>query len=213
MRTNDFVSMLANGAGAVEPGLAARRFATAIGWGVLGALCLMLVTLEFRADLTAALREPKFWMKIGFVVSLAAAALGVAWALSRPGIRLGVLPVALVLPVAAIWSIAALTLIDAAPERRLDLLLGRTWMVCPFLIALLSAPVLVAALAAMKALAPTRPALSGAAAGLLAGAVGSLVYCLHCPEMEAPFLGVWYVLGMLIPTAIGAVGGRACLRW
>lgn len=42
---------------------------------------------------------------------------------------------------------------------------------------------------------------------------GGLVYCLHCPEMEAPFLGFWYLIGMLILTAIGAMLGPRRLRW
>jgi len=74
-------------------------------------------------------------------------------------------------------------------------------------------PVFAATLWAMKGLAPTRPALAGAAAGLLAGAMAALVYALHCPEMEAPFIGVWYVVGMLIPAAAGALLGPLVLRW
>jgi hypothetical protein len=35
----------------------------------------------------------------------------------------------------------------------------------------------------------------------------------HCPEMAAPFLGFWYILGMLIPTAVGALLGNRLLRW
>jgi hypothetical protein len=31
--------------------------------------------------------------------------------------------------------------------------------------------------------------------------------------MTAPFIGFWYVLGMLIPTAIGALIGPRVLRW
>jgi hypothetical protein len=31
--------------------------------------------------------------------------------------------------------------------------------------------------------------------------------------MEAPFLAVWYVLGMLIPAGAGALLGRRVLRW
>ena len=46
---------------------------------------------------------------------------------------------------------------------------------------------------------------AGAAAGWLAGGVGAAAYALHCPEMDAPFLAVWYVLGMCVPTALGAV--------
>ena len=47
----------------------------------------------------------------------------------------------------------------------------------------------------------------------LAGATAALVYCLHCTEMEAPFIGLWYVIGMLIPAVVGALLGRALLRW
>lgn len=44
-------------------------------------------------------------------------------------------------------------------------------------------------------------------------AVGALVYALRCPEMAAPFLGIWYLLGILIPTALGAMLGPPLLRW
>ena len=66
---------------------------------------------------------------------------------------------------------------------------------------------------AMRGLAPTRLKLAGAAAGFTSGAVGAVVYCLHCPEMDAPFLGFWYLMGMLIPTAVGALLGPRLLRW
>ena len=74
-------------------------------------------------------------------------------------------------------------------------------------------PPFVAAMWAMRGMAPTRLVLSGAAAGLLAGAIGAAVYALYCPEMEPVFLGIWYLLGMLVPAAIGAALGRWILRW
>jgi hypothetical protein len=43
--------------------------------------------------------------------------------------------------------------------------------------------------------------------------MGALAYALHCPEVAAPFLGVWYVAGMLIPTIAGALLGPIVLRW
>jgi hypothetical protein len=49
--------------------------------------------------------------------------------------------------------------------------------------------------------------------GFAAGAMGALVYSVHCPELAAPFLGFWYLLGMLIPTAIGMALGPRLLRW
>ena len=74
-------------------------------------------------------------------------------------------------------------------------------------------PLFCALLWAMRGLAPTRPALAGAAAGWLSGAVAALTYALHCPELGAPFLGIWYPLGMLIPAAAGALIGVRLLRW
>ena len=91
--------------------------------------------------------------------------------------------------------------------------MGKTWLSCAFNIAWVSAPVLVGMLWAVKGMAPTRPALAGACAGLASAAAGAMVYALHCPEMQAPFLAVWYMLGMLIPTAVGAVVGAKLLRW
>ncbi len=105
------------------------------------------------------------------------------------------------------WGLAAVVLLAAAPGERMPLTMGSSWNTCPFNIALLSLPALVLLLAAMRSLAPTRLRWAGAATGLLAGALGTLVYVLHCPELEAPFLAVWYVLGMLIPVAVGALVG------
>ena len=78
---------------------------------------------------------------------------------------------------------------------------------------MLSVPVFVAVVWAMQGLAPTRLRLAGAAAGLVSGSLGALVYALHCPELAAPFLGPWYLLGVLIPAGVGALLGPRLLRW
>jgi hypothetical protein len=213
MRTDELVTMLATGAGAVRPNQAPRRYATAMGWGALGAALLMAPLLGLRPDLAAAILLPMFWVKLAFVACLAAASLFAALRLSLPGVRLAWVPGALAAPVLALWLLAAVALMRADAAQRAVLFFGDTWDVCPFLITMLSAPAFVAAIWAMKGLAPTRLRLAGAAAGLLAGAVGALVYCLHCPELAAPFVGFWYLLGMLIPTAVGALLGPRLLRW
>ena len=111
------------------------------------------------------------------------------------------------------WILAVFALITADADQRTALLLGKTWNSCPFLIAMLSLPVFVAIIWAMKGLAPTQPHQAGFAAGLLSGATAALVYCFHCPESSAPFIGLWYTLGMLIPAIFGASLGRWLLRW
>lgn len=127
--------------------------------------------------------------------------------------RLAWVPGALAAPVLAMWILAIVVLTSADPATRAGLFFGDTWAACPLLVALLSAPVFVAVVWAMKGLAPTRLRFAGAAAGLLSGTVGALVYSLQCPELAAPFLGFWYLLGMLIPTVVGALLGDRLLRW
>jgi hypothetical protein len=213
MKTEELAKLLATGAGTVEPDAVARRYATALGWGAFGAALLMAIALGVRPDIHVAARLPMFWVKLAFAGSLVVAALFATSRLSRPGARLGWVPAALAATVLAIWLVSALALIGAAPPERERLVFGDTWRSCLLSIAMLSAPVFVAVFWAMKGLAPTRLSLSGAAAGLLAGAVGALIYALHCSEMAAPFLGIWYVAGMLIPAAAGALLGPRLLRW
>ena len=213
MKTDALIAMLANGVVPVAPDTARKRFQTALVWGLAGALVIMVLVFGVRRDLGDAARLPMFWIKLAFPLALAVPALVLSARLSHPGVRLGAQQYALVLPWLLLTALAAWVLLRAAPDERVALVMGKTWASCAFNIALISVPALASVLWAMKGLAPTRPALAGACGGLLLAALGTLVYTLHCPEMQAPFLAVWYVLGMLIPTAAGALLGSKLLRW
>lgn len=213
MKTDELIALLARDAGAVAPRIWRRRYAGALGAGLLGAALLMVPLLGVRPDIADAVRLPMFWVKLAFPVLLAAGALFAAARLSRPGVPLGHAGAVLAAPVLAIWLLAGAALLAAAPEDRAMLIWGETWATCPANVTLLSLPGFVVLLGVMKTLAPVRPVLAGAAAGLLAGALGATIYALHCPELAAPFIGIWYVLGMLIPAALGAVTGPRLLRW
>lgn len=213
MKTDELIAMLASDAGPVAPRVWQQRYALALGTGVLGALLLMVLLLGVRPDIADAVWLPMFWVKLVFPAVLAAVTLLAAVRLSRPGMTLGRLGSALAAPVLAIWLLAGLALLGAAPEDRGMLIWGETWAACLVNVPLLSVPAFIGLLWVMKTLAPVRPALAGAAAGLLAGAVSAAVYALHCPELAAPFIGIWYTLGMLIPAAIGALVGARLLRW
>lgn len=213
MRTEELTVLLATGAGTVDSRVIERRVAAALGWGAAFALILMILFLGGRDDLSQALLLPKFWLKVLFAAALVMAGLMLLRRLARPGASLGTAAGWVASPFIALWALALFVLGNAPTEQRLGLVLGQTWMLCPWLIAMLSMPLLAGLLWALQAAAPTRPALAGAGAGLLSGAVATLVYCIHCPEMEAPFLAVWYVLGILMPAAIGAFLGSRWLRW
>jgi len=213
MKTDDLISMLATGSVAVPPHVAAHRYARATIVGAIGTLALMLSMLRIRSDLAEAAMQPMFWLKVGFVASVVAVSLFAALRLSRPGAQVKRVPGTLAAPILVMWAIAVYALLQADPSQRLALFLGATWRVCPLLIALISTPAFIALAWAMKGLAPTRPRFAGFTTGLLSGAIATLVYCLHCPEMEAPFFGFWYVFGMAIPAGIGALLGPRLFRW
>ncbi len=213
MKTDELILLLAADTTPVSASAVGQRFAIALGIGLLAAVVLMVITHGIRADLLQATGELMFWMKLVFAGSLALGGLIASQRLGRPGVPLGGVWAALIAPVLALWLLAALVLMNATPTQRIYLILGDTWNTCAFSIALLSLPQFATTLWALKGLAPTRLALAGAGAGLLSGALGTLVYALHCPESAAPFIGVWYVLGIATPTLAGALLGPRVLRW
>lgn len=213
MKTDDLIAMLASGpdVGVAAPPL--RRTLWPLLAGVLASAAIMLALLGLRPDLAQADRQPAFWVKLVFSAALAGAGWLAAQRLAAPGARTAALPLWIGTPLVLLWGAAAAALFNATPELRATLFWGSTWRYCPLLIALMSLPLFAAALHILRGRAPTRLRLAGAAAGLAAGAASATLYCLHCPEMSAVFVGFWYVAGMLIPTALGALIGPRALAW
>ncbi|RQO82477.1 NrsF family protein [Acidovorax sp. FJL06] len=213
MKTDELIHLLATDDRSVQSTAIEQRFAIASAVGIAGAGVLMLALFGLRPGLLATLALPMFWGKLLFAAALAAAGLALLRRMARPGMRVGAAAWLLAVPPLALWALALVVLAQVPAAERLPLILGSTWRTCPFNIAALSVPAFAAGFWALKGAAPTRLAWAGAGAGLLAGALGALVYALHCPEMAAPFLAVWYLAGMAIPTALGALLGPRLLRW
>jgi hypothetical protein len=109
--------------------------------------------------------------------------------------------------------LGVISLLRLPADQRLEGLLGHSWLQCPVNVLLLSLPALAAALWAVRGLAPTRPRLTGLAAGLFAGAIGAVGYALACTELSMAFVSVWYSAGILLTGLLGAVLGPRVLRW
>jgi hypothetical protein len=212
MKTDELISLLAADP-APEPNTVPRRFTVALALGIAGAYLLMVVTHGIRPDLAKATGEAMFWGKLIFAGSLALAALIATQRLGHPGVRLGGVRLALVGPVLVLWLVAAGVVLASAPALRSHLILGETWSTCALSIAMIALPLFAATLWALRGLAPTHLSQAGASAGLLAGSLSTMVYALHCPESGAPFVAIWYVLGIAIPTVAGAMLGPRVLRW
>lgn len=213
MKTDQLIRMLATGVEPVQPHLPEKLISQALLIGVAISFILLLAIYGIRPDLKQVSTTFPFWMKLG--VPLANVALGLVFifALAQPGKLPKISYWVLFIPIAVLWAWAIWTWLNADPSQQSDMVWGKTWRVCIKNITFLAVPTAVATLLALRNLAPTQPTLSGAIAGWLAGGVGASVYALHCPELAAPFLAIWYVLGMLVPTAIMAWVGSRSLRW
>lgn len=213
MKTDQLVAMLAAGATPVPQRVATRRLARALWLGLPVSVAIMLLEYGVRHDLREVVAWPMFWVKLLFPLAIAVAGFVAVQRLGRPGVQVGGARVALVLPVLLVWALALAVWFSAPAETRASLLWGTTWRSCVFSIGFMAAPVFVATFFALKGLAPTRPAWAGAAAGAMAGGAGAAVYALHCPELAAPFLAVWYVAGIALPVLLGTALGPRLLRW
>ena len=213
MKTDDLISMLSAGVAPVDPDFAARRFQLALTGG--GALSLMLMAMLYgvNPNLGEAANLLMFWVKFAFATALFLAGLLLTARLSIPGRPWRTAAKSVLLPVLAMFLLAAVVLFNAEPQERLPMVLGETWTACATRIALVSSPLFLATVWAVNGLAPTQLRLAGAAAGLLAGGLGSVVYALHCTEMAAPFVAVWYTAGVLLTSGFGALIGPRLLRW
>lgn len=213
MKTDDWVSLLAAGVEPIDARRTARRHWLAIAGGLLAAIAMTAGILRLNPALSHEVSVPMFWVRETYCAVLGSLGLVAVTRLARPGIRLGLVPAGIGAVVIIMWILAVTVLLTAPPPKRAHLFFGGTAAVCPFLIALVAAPLFVAFIWVLRDLAPTRLRLAGAAGGFAAGSFGALAYSLHCPELAAPFIGVWYLLGILIPTAIGASLGPRLMAW
>jgi hypothetical protein len=178
------------------------------------AVALLAAWLGVRPDLMLAMRLKSFWMKAGYTGWLAVAAFVAVTRLARPGARLGAALWLAILGVLAMTMMGGVRLMAAPPAERMHDWMGHSWTFCPFLIMGVSAPAFAVIVWAVRRYAPTKLRLTGAGAGLLAGAIGAAVYgLLRCNETTAAFVATWYTLGIAVCAAVGAVLGPRLLRW
>ena len=213
MKTDDLINMLSTGVEPIQHHTNEKRIIQALLAGAAISFLLLIAIYGIRPDLRAVSTSFAFWMKLGVPLTSAIMALMFVITLSYPGKFPKLDYWVLSLPVVALWIWAISTWVSADASHHADMVWGNTWRVCILNITFLAMPVGALTWLALRSLAPTQPVLTGAIAGWLAGSTGASIYALHCPETAAPFLAVWYVLGMLVPTAIMAYVGHRSLRW
>jgi hypothetical protein len=213
MKTDDLIAALALEPGFPGPGRVAGRLALWSGAGALLAGLLTVAAMGPRPDLGEGAGLASLFGKAGFTLSLAAAGFWLTRRLGQPGVSARQPLVALTLLIGGGAAAMALELAWTPPGARAAQLMGHSAVSCPLVILGLGLLILGPALAVARRLAPLRPGAAGAAVGLLAGGLSATAYGLHCAEPAVSFLVVWYGLGVLATTAVGAALGTRILRW
>ncbi len=212
VQTDDLIATLSDQLTPVQPGLVMRRLGLGLVIGLVCTFLLLGVILKMRPDLAEALTGGAFWMKFVYTFAIAGLGLWIVERQSRPGAAARMPGWLLAVPPLVLGGSAAAQL--AAPGADWHtLMMGQTARVCSVLILVLSLPIFAGVFWAMRQLAPTRLAVAGAGAGILAGAASATLYGFHCPETAAPFILIWYTLGIVLAACLGAIAGRWLLRW
>lgn len=212
MRTEDLINVLV-----VDLTVSKVRFrqilvgATALGSIV--AIIAFLFWIGVRPDIGQALRTPRFLFKFVFTLSLATTTAGLLWRLARPGVPAGAWAWAWLAAPALLLGAVMVELIVMPAPAWLPRLVGTNARFCLMLIPFLSIGPLACIMLALRQGAPTRPGLTGAVAGLVAGGIAATLYASHCSDDSPLFVATWYSLAIGIVTLVGYVIGSRFLRW
>lgn len=212
MKTDDLIRALAADREPAGPAPGtALSLAGALGVVLSALLFVWLVPL--RPNLGEAVMSFPFALKpveMGILVLVSAIVL---LRLAKPGAQLGWTLVAAAVVPAIMVAAVAVELTQVPRSEWLVRLAGVHWYMCVLNMVLLSLPIMAALLFGLRYGAPTRPALAGSGAGLLAGALAASLYIAHCPDDSPLFVAAWFTLAIAISTGIGALAGSRLLRW
>src|SRR5260370_11863687 len=155
-------------------------------------IVMFFTALGFRKDIATALHNPFFDLKFLVTITVAISAIAISIHLSRPEASLKGWMWLLLIPVGLLSFGIGGEMMMPQQLPWITRLIGSNSKVCMTAIPLLSLPLLIAALVALRHGAPTRPALAGAYAGLLsagfsAGAVASQCHGQCAPVVAASF--------------------------
>ena len=210
MDTNELIRSLA-----ADHGWRARPvgivLAIALAVALPFTMMMFMMRLGMRPDFMAATANPFFVLKFVVTLALVFASVVLAARLVRPGADIRKAAWLLGIPVLLLaGGIAADAVVMTSPWTKR--LIGTNSLICLSAIPALSLPLLIAALIGLRHGAATRPMLTGAVAGLLAGGIAATFYASHCIDNSPLFVAIWYSIALAVVALVGAVAGRWILR-
>lgn len=177
-------------------------------------IAIFVTELGVRPDVMTAMRNPFFDLKFAVTLALAISAIAISLHLSRPEASLRGWAWLLLIPIGLLVAgIGGEMMMMPQRPPMMTRLIGRNFLVCMTTIPLMALPLLAAALVGLRHGAPTRPAVTGAIAGLLSAGLAATLYASHCSDDSPLFVATWYTIAAALVAAIGALAGSKVLRF
>ena len=179
----------------------------------LVSIAMFSAALGVRPDVMSAMHNPFFDLKFVVTLALASSAIVVGLHLSRPEATLRGWAWLLLIPLLFLAGGIGCEMLLPQPVPMMTRMIGKNWSVCLVAIPALSLPLLAAALIGLRHGASTRPAVTGAIAGMLSAGLAATLYASHCTDDSPLFVATWYTIGTTLLAVIGAVAGARVLRF
>ena len=176
-------------------------------------MAIFFASLGVRPDVMTAMHNPFFDLKFAVTLALATSGVAVGLHLSRPEASLHGWAWLLLIPAGLLAGGIASEMMLPQRLPMMTRLIGSNSRVCLTAIPLISLPLLAAALLGLRHGAPTRPALTGAIAGLLSAGLAATLYASHCTDDSPLFVATWYTIATALVAAVGALAGSRLLRF
>jgi hypothetical protein len=212
VKTENLITALVADAASIGTPIA-QKVALAMACGLALSAAMFFWQLGWRPDIGEARGTLPFLFK--FVVTgalLVPAAILVA-RLARPDAAPGLWGWALLIAPLLLVAGSSADLIASPSNVWTTKLIGANAAACVALILLLSVAPLAALLFALSEGAPAKPRITGAVAGIAAGALAATLYAMHCTDDSPLFVATWYAIAIGIMALAGSVLGERLLRW
>ena len=176
-------------------------------------LLIFFAELGVRPDVMTAMHNPFFDLKFAVTLALASAAIIAGLHLSRPEASLRGYGWLFVIPAGLLAAGIGGEMMMPQRLPMMTRLVGNNSKICMTAIPLISLPLLIASLIGLRHGAPTRPAVSGAIAGMLSAGLAATLYASHCTDDSPLFVATWYTIATAVVSAVGAFVGSRVLRF
>ncbi|NVP57686.1 NrsF family protein [Mycoplana rhizolycopersici] len=190
-----------------------RTWRVALACAALAAAVVFYILLGPRPDFATAAHTVRFMFKFVVMLMLASAAFGLLRALSRPGSNIALPALRLIAAPAVLGVAVAVELVVVPSDQWRAIWWGTNISVCLTFIPVIGIAPLAVFLLALRHGAPTRPAVAGAVAGLLAGGLSATFYAAHCTDDSPLFVATWYSIAIASLAFLGMILGPRIARW